>query len=142
MSVGDSIRLTANDYAQGILNGDRATVTSIDNENQKITLTKTDGQLITLDSSKPLHLDHGYCSTVHSAQGQTAQRVLIDADAYSAATNESGYYVAISRARESVKIYTDDKSMLPESISRENTKSAALDIAKPEHSRSNMELEA
>lgn len=142
LSVGDSVRLTSNDYTQGILNGDRASVTSIDAEHKKITLTKTDGQSITLDVSKPLHLDHGYCSTVHSAQGQTAQRVFIDADAYSAATNESGYYVAISRARESVKIYTDDKSMLPESISRESTKSAALDIAKPEHSKNNMVLEA
>ena len=117
LSIGDSVRLTANDYAQGILNGDRATVTAIDAEHQTVTLSKTDGQSIILDSSKPLHLDHGYCSTVHSAQGQTAQRVLMDADAYSATTNESGYYVAISRARESVKIYTDDKSMLPESIS-------------------------
>lgn len=142
LSVGDSVRLTSNDYTQGVLNGDRAKVTSIDAEHQKITLTKTDGQSITLDSSKPLHLDHGYCSTVHSAQGQTAQRVLIDADAYSAATNESGYYVAISRAREEVKIYTDDKSMLPESISRESTKSAALDIEKQDRSKSNMELEA
>ena len=142
LSVGDSVRLTSNDYSQGILNGDRASVASIGAGHQKITLTKADGQSITLDSSKPLHLDHGYCSTVHSAQGQTAQRVLIDADAYSAATNESGYYVAISRARESVKIYTDDKSMLPESISRESTKSAALDIEKPERSKSNMELEA
>jgi conjugative relaxase-like TrwC/TraI family protein len=142
LSIGDSVRLTSNDYSQGILNGDRATVVAIDAEHQKITLTKTDGQSITLDGRKPLHLDHGYCSTVHSAQGQTAQRVLIDADAYSAATNESGYYVAISRAREEVKIYTDDKSMLPESISRESTKSAALDIEKPERSKSNMELEA
>ncbi|MGV3582857.1 MAG: MobF family relaxase [Methylophilus sp.] len=142
LSIGDSVRLTSNDYTQGVLNGDRASVIALDVANQKITLTKTDGQSITLDSSKPLHLDHGYCSTVHAAQGKTAERVIIDADSYSATTNESGYYVAISRARESVKIYTDDKSMLPESISRENTKSAALDIEKPERSKSNMELEA
>ncbi len=142
LSIGDSIRLTSNNYTQGILNGDRASITAIDADNKNITLLKTDGQSITLDSSKPLHLDHGYCSTVHSAQGQTAERVIIDADSYSATTNESGYYVAISRAREEVKIYTDDKSMLPESISRENSKSAALDIAKPERSKSDMELEA
>ena len=142
IAVGDSVRLTTNNYTQGILNGNRATVTVIDPENQKITLSKADGQLVTLDSSKPLHLNHGYCSTVHSAQGQTAERVLIDADSYSSATNDSAYYVAISRARESVKIFTDDKSMLPESISRKSTKAAAMDISKPEHSNADTELEA
>jgi len=38
------------------------------------------------------------------------------------------YYVAISRARESATIYTDDKAMLPEAMGREDSKSAALDV--------------
>lgn len=75
-----------------------------------------------------MHLDHGYCSTVHSAQGQTADRVLIEADTRSLTANESSYYVAISRAREEVTIYTDDKAMLPEAMSREDIKSAALEV--------------
>jgi hypothetical protein len=37
--------------------------------------------------------------------------------------------VAISRSREDVRIYTDDKAMLPETMSRLDEKSAALEIA-------------
>ncbi len=128
IAVGDVLRLTANDHAAGIVNGDRATVNSIDAEHQKITFSKADGSMVTLDTSKPMHLDHGYCSTVHSAQGQTADRALIDADINSLTSHESSYYVAISRARNSVSIYTNDKSSLPEAMGRENIKHAALDV--------------
>lgn len=83
---------------------------------------------LTLDTAKPLHLDYGYCSTVHAAQGKTAERVLIDADTKSATANESAYYVAISRARFEVDIYTDDKALLPEAMGREDIKHAALDV--------------
>lgn len=128
LSVGDQVRLTANDYTRGIINGDRATVVAVDSEQQTVGLQKTDGTAITLDASKSLHLDHGYCSTVHAAQGQTAERVLIEADTRSATANESSFYVAISRAREEIAIYTDDKSLLPESMGRSDEKSAALDL--------------
>ncbi|HEX8988229.1 MAG TPA: MobF family relaxase [Rhodocyclaceae bacterium] len=128
LAVGDAVRITANDHARGLVNGERATVAGIDAERQTVTLVKADGGEITLDASRPLHLDHGYCSTVHAAQGQTAERVLIEADTHSATANESSYYVAISRAREDVTIYTDDKAMLPEAMAREDEKSAALDV--------------
>jgi len=101
---------------------------AIDSDKQTIDLQKTDGSAITLDAAKPMHLDHGYCSTVHAAQGQTAERVLIEADTRSATANESAYYVAISRARSEVQIYTDDKSLLPEAMAREDIKEAALDV--------------
>lgn len=128
LAVGDQVRLTANDHARGIVNGDRATVVAVDPEQQTVDLQKADGGTLTLDANKPLHLDHGYCSTVHAVQGQTAERVLIEADTKSATANESAYYVAISRAKSEVSIYTDDKTMLPEAMSREDAKHAALDL--------------
>jgi ATP-dependent exoDNAse (exonuclease V) alpha subunit len=128
LSVGDAVRLTANNHAQDLINGDRATVVSIDPDRQTVDLRKANGDAITLDASKPLHMDYGYCSTVHSAQGQTTDRVLIEADTKSATSNESLYYVAISRARSEVTIYTDDKTMLPEAMGREDVKEAALDV--------------
>ena len=42
--------------------------------------------------------------------------------------NESLFYVAISRARSEVTIYTDDRAMLPEAMGREDVKRAALDL--------------
>jgi ATP-dependent exoDNAse (exonuclease V) alpha subunit len=139
LSVGDAVRITANDRALGVVNGDRATVTGIDAERQTVTLARSEGPAITLDASKPLHLDHGYCSTIHAAQGQTANHVLIEADTRSATANESSYYVAISRARESATIYTDDKASLPEAMGREDSKAAALDVKPAEKEAASME---
>lgn len=131
LAPGDAVRLTANDHACGIVNGERATVLAVDAERQTITLRKADGAEISLDASRPLHLDHGYCSTVHAAQGQTAERVLFEADTKSAVANESLYYVGISRARSEVTIYTDERHLLPQMLGREDAKAAALDLAQP-----------
>jgi hypothetical protein len=133
MALGDLVRFTANDYSAGLINGDRGHVVGIDAGRNTLTVQTNDGRAISLDTSKPQAIEHGYCTTIHSAQGQTCDRVLIDADTRSATANESAYYVAISRAREDVRIYTDDKAMLPEAMSRLDEKSAALEIhARPE----------
>jgi conjugative relaxase-like TrwC/TraI family protein len=128
LSLGDQVRFTANNHAEKLINGERATVIAMDVERYEITMQKTDGSTVMLDACRPLHLDHGYCSTVHAAQGQTAERILIEADTKSTTANESAYYVAISRARSEVTIYTDDRDMLPEAMGREDAKAAALDV--------------
>jgi ATP-dependent exoDNAse (exonuclease V) alpha subunit len=128
LAAGDLVRFTENNHQQGIVNGERATVVSHDAEAQRLTLEKSDGTRLTLDTDKPLHLDHGYCQTVHSAQGQTCERVMIEAEASRTAGNESLYYVAVSRAEHEVTIYTNDKEALPEAMSRTDTKSAALEL--------------
>ncbi len=81
-----------------------------------------------LHDHKPLALDHGYALTVHSIQCQAVDRILIDADTQSLTSNESAYYVAISRAKDEATIYADDKAMLPEVMARGDTKAAALDL--------------
>lgn len=128
LAVGDQVRFTANNYAREYINGDRGQVVAIDRERAVLTVRKTDGQQVMLDSTKPLQLDYGYCTTVHSAQGQTCERVLIDADVKSAMANESLYYVAISRARSDVFLYTDDRALLPSAMGRIDTKNSALDL--------------
>ena len=128
LAEGDVVRLTANDRGLGVVNGERAMVGAIDAERRTVTLARAEGGRLTLDADRPLHLEHGYCSTVHAAQGQTADRVLIEADTRSATANESSYYVAISRAREGVAIYTDDRALLPEAMGRQDEKSAALEV--------------
>ena len=67
--------------------------------------------------------------------------MLIEADTKSATANESAFYVAISRAREEATIYTDDKAMLPEAISREDLKSAALEIRNQTSNEDGWQLE-
>ncbi len=128
LAVGDVVRFTHNDHRNGIVNGERATVASIDIEQGRIVLDKPDGTRLAQRLDGPLYLDHGYAQTVHSAQGQTCERILIDAPAGSATNNESAYYVAISRATHEAKLYTDDAQRLPEALSREDSKTAALEV--------------
>jgi len=128
LAAGDVVRFTHNDHRNGIVNGERATVASIDIEQGRIVLDKPDGTRLAQRLDGPLYLDHGYAQTVHSAQGQTCERILIDAPAGSATNNESAYYVAISRATHEAKLYTDDAQRLPEALSREDSKTAALEV--------------
>lgn len=128
LSVGDRVRFTANDYGSKVINGDTGTVKTLKGDDGCLHIEKADGALVKLDSSRALHLDHGYCTTVHAAQGQTCERVLVDADIKSAMSSESLYYVAISRARSEVAIYTDDKELLPEAMARSDEKTAALEL--------------
>lgn len=81
------------------MNGEFATVVALDKENRLLSVTMTDGRLVTFKMDRLLHLEHGYCSTVHSAQGTTCERVFVDASAQSGSTYQASYYVAISRAR-------------------------------------------
>lgn len=139
LSKGDLIRFTENNYRSGIINGDRATI--IDLDKYQITVEKTDGKRLRLDARKPLHLDYGYCQTVHSSQGQTCNRVLIEAEATSITNNEKSYYVAISRARNEVKIYTDNRDLLPETLSRRLEKSSALELKASNQSKAELEIQ-
>ncbi|MCX7116360.1 MAG: AAA family ATPase, partial [Legionellales bacterium] len=127
LSPGDLIRITRNDKDLDVANGDRFKVTSVSPQQ----LIVTDGKRsMALDPASPLHIDYAYATTVHSSQGLTADRVLIDAHAQSRTTAKDVFYVAISRARFEARVYTDDRAGLPVAIGRENGKFAAMDLAK------------
>jgi ATP-dependent exoDNAse (exonuclease V) alpha subunit len=128
LAPGDLVRITAKNHALGLANGKMGTVTAIDPVRRTIRVTISDGVEVQLDGSQPLAIDYGYCSTIHAAQGQTCDRVLIEADAHSLTSARNTFYVAIGRARHAAYIYTDDKEMLPIAMSRERTKESALDL--------------
>lgn len=133
LSVGDAIRVTRNDKERDLANGDRMKIIAV--EERKVTMT--DGKRnVELPTDKPLHVDHAYATTVHSSQGLTSDRVLIDAHAESRTTSKDVYYVAISRARHEVRIFTNDLKKLPSAITRENVKSAAYDLVCDRESKS------
>ena len=75
------------------------------------------------------HLDHGYAVTSHSSQGQTADRVLIhvDTDKSELLVNDRFAYVSVSRAQYDARIYTNDRSKLPYSLSRDNSQRTATE---------------
>ena len=74
--------------------------------------------------------DHGYAVTSHSAQGLTTTRVIvnIDTDSSRSLINTRLAYVAISRASEDARIYTNNAETLGQRLATDVTKTAALDF--------------
>ena len=125
LAPGDWVRVSANDQARGLTNGQRFRVTDVDSAQ----LTLADGaRTLRLDRDRPLPLQHGYASTIHSAQGITRDRVLVDACTRSLTSNRAVFYVAISRPRYEITLFTDDASKLAAAMSREPKKFAALEL--------------
>jgi conjugative relaxase-like TrwC/TraI family protein len=81
------------------------------------------------------HLQHGYVTTSHSAQGRTVQRVLIHAPtATFGAVDKATGYVAISRGKEKATIFTDDKEELLAAANRERPRLLASELVRrPRH---------
>lgn len=119
------VRITRNDAARDLANGDRFTVAAVTPTSLTLSNGKRD---VELPTHRPLHLDHTYATTVHASQGTTADRVLIDATTKSRNTAKDVYHVAISRAQLEARIYTDDRSKLPAAVGRDHVKHAALDL--------------
>jgi conjugative relaxase-like TrwC/TraI family protein len=125
LAPGDWVRVSANNKALGVCNGERYRVSAVDSRH--VTL---EGRVhgIKIDRSRPVHLQHGYASTIHSAQGLTKNRVLVDANTKSLTSNRAVFYVAISRPRNDITLFTDDASKLAAAMSREPKKFAALEL--------------
>ena len=105
LAPGDRVRITRNDAGLDISNGDRFVVEKV--TPAIVTLADDRGRRVELPADKPLHVDYAYASTVHSSQGLTTDRVMIEAQTKSRTTASDVYYVAISRARHEASIYTD-----------------------------------
>ena len=90
------------------------------------------GRTVEINPSENHHFDHGYAVTSHSAQGLTADRVLINVDtsAHPDLVNSRFAYVAVSRAQNDAQIYTNDRdfSWKPQ-LGKDVSKSAALTFA-------------
>lgn len=133
LAVGDRIRITRNDAAADLANRDQFVVSDVLDDG--IEAIDEDGRKIMLDTTTPAFADLAYVSTVHSAQGLTADRVLMNFDTKSRTTNKAVYYVGISRPRQLVRIYTNDRAKLPAAAAREHEKTAALDMKRKQVER-------
>jgi hypothetical protein len=100
-AVGDVVVCLRNARRLGVLNGTRGTVLGW--SGQRLSIDTKDGQ-IDLPSKyiEAGHLDHGYATTIHKAQGATYERAFVLAT--EALTRESGY-VAMSRARDGAELF-------------------------------------
>jgi conjugative relaxase-like TrwC/TraI family protein len=128
-SVGDRIQFTAPDKQLGVANRDLAVIESISPDG-RISARLDNNRGIEFNAAEHRHFDHGYAVTSHSAQGLTAERVLVHTDTgvHPDLLSSRFGYVAVSRASHEATIFTDDASRLGQQLSTEVSKTAALEI--------------
>ena len=99
-----------------------------------LTVRLEKGRTVEVNASENRHFDHGYAVTSHSAQGLTADRVLInvDANAHPDLINSRFAYVAVSRARNDAQIFTNDQTALDVVLGKDSSKTAARDASIPD----------
>ena len=96
----------------------------------QITARLDNNRRIEFNASEHRHFDHGYAVTSHSAQGLTAERVLIHADTsvHPDLLNSRFAYVSISRASREATLFTDDLAKLGPGLAADVSKTSALEI--------------
>lgn len=125
VAKGERIRFDANSKELGVTNGQRATVLEVSEKNIKVQLDS--GKKLTLPISDPLPLRHGYAQTGHSAQGLGVKTVLMDRASHDPTTSQRQFMTDLTRAKEELIVFTDDREKLAESVDRQVSKSTALD---------------
>ena len=132
-AVGDRLQFTAPDKSIGVANRELGTIENISAEGN-LTVRLEKGRTVEVNPSENRHFDHGYAVTSHSAQGLTADRVLINVDtsAHPDLVNSRFAYVAVSRARNDAQIFTNDQTALDEALGKDNSKTAALNASIPD----------
>ena len=72
---------------------------------------------------------HGYTTTSYSSQGRTVDEVFIaQASGSGKAASLEQFYVAVSRGKERVRVYTDNIARLRETIRRSSNRQAAVEL--------------
>jgi conjugative relaxase-like TrwC/TraI family protein len=127
LARGDRIRITRN--------GKSADGRRLNNGNIFTIARFTPGGKIVLNTGAVLepthgHFTYGYCQTSHSSQSKSVRDVLVaqSADSFLASSREQ-FYVSVSRGKESIRIYTDDRLGLQEAVGNSSRRVAGVELA-------------
>lgn len=127
LSSGDRIRITRNgDTAVGkhrLNNGDLFTVKGFaDNGN----VVLENGWEVPKDYG---HVSYGLVVTSHASQGKTFDRVLVGQSSQSfPASSREQFYVSVSRGREQVLVFTDNKEELLDAVSHSEERLSGTEL--------------
>lgn len=133
LSKGDKIRITQNGFDAEKKRLDNGTVLEV------VSVKKNGATTLRNKASKSIyklqqefgHIAHAHCITSHAAQGKTVDHVFIAQPAATfGATNAKQFYVSVSRGRESIAIYTDDKEELLLRTQELGDRQSALELVK------------
>jgi conjugative relaxase-like TrwC/TraI family protein len=128
LAPGDWVRVTQNGFTKDghrLNNGDLKQVKGFTKEGD---IKLANGWVISKDYG---NLTHGYCLTSYTSQSKGVDCVFVaeSSESFRAADREQ-FYVSVSRFKESLTIYTDDKHGLLEAIRKSSKRPSATDLAK------------
>ena len=126
LAAGDRIRITHNGQSADGHRLDNGALYTVGGFTRQGDLRLTNGWVIGQDYG---HLATGFYTTSHASQGKTVDQVLIAQSALSApAASREQFYVSVSRGREGVRVYTDDKEALRGQILRSGQRGSATEL--------------
>jgi conjugative relaxase-like TrwC/TraI family protein len=128
LAVGDRIRVTAGgktkDGKHRLSNG---SLFNVEGFTKRGDIIVDHGWVIDRDFG---HLTHGYVVTSHASQGVTVNKVFVGISSESfPATGERTSYVALTRGKEQVQVFTDDKTELLRAMCRQDDPLSATNLA-------------
>lgn len=121
VAPGDRLLLEANRRETGlrVTNGELVTVAGID----KGRIALEDGRTLPADYRQ---FTHGYAVTAHRSQGKTVDAVIVSGDRMT----QELFYVAATRGRESLTVFTGNQEQLRESIGISGERLSATELAR------------
>lgn len=126
LAAGDTIRITQNGKTQEGKKLNNGALYQVKRFTRDGNIVLNNGWVIGKEFS---HVAHGYCATSHASQGKTVDRVFIAQSAESfPASSQEQFYVSVSRGREEVRIYTDDKEALKERVKESGLRASATEL--------------
>jgi conjugative relaxase-like TrwC/TraI family protein len=128
LAVGDRVRVTAGGKTKdGKHRLDNGSLFNVQGFTRRGDIIVDHGWVIDRDFG---HLTHGYVVTSHASQGATVNKVFVGMSSESfPATNERAAYVTLTRGKEQVQVFTDDKNDLLKAMCREDDPLSATDVA-------------
>ncbi len=134
LAKGDRLRITQNGFTAETRRGGKAAKSRLDNGDifevsgftREGDIELSNGFIVPRNYGG---LAHGYVVTSHASQGATVDKVLIALGTESlAATNRQQFYVSVSRGRESVRLYTDDKAAVMDAVKADAKRFSATEL--------------
>lgn len=126
LAQGDKIRITANGKSRegkNLFNGSGFQIEKFDKEGN---IVLSNGATLGPDFG---HFHFGYVSTSHASQGKTADKVILSqSSATFRASSMEQFYVSVSRGRQAISIYTDDKEDLLHVVSQSSQRKSATEL--------------
>ncbi|MGP1346141.1 MAG: MobF family relaxase [Phycisphaerales bacterium] len=136
LAVGDRVRITRNgrtvDGRARLVNGGVHTVTGFTEHGAIVLDGGKSGRGKGVKKIVPRdfgHLSYASVLTSHAAQGRDASRaILVQSSASQGAASAEQFYVSISRGRDSVVVYTDDKQALFDAVHDSAARLAGIEL--------------